>query len=562
MAQSPQINLPRLHFALRWSEPPLLFKEPLDVQRFMEKMLRERFANAENSSYSRKRVKVTGPGGNGFERGFMLLSTASAARYIFQSVHDKQVPVSSGSGGGEGTVSGHVHITLSVPGSNRQVWVRNCSAREDLAIIEQEFGAVRQHQRAESKERHGAIVLHYASIYDAEFVINHFQGKELSAIPERRRQRLVLDFGYSSPVQRRQQQQWAGGQNPNQQWNNQPNHQQQQQHYPPNVSSSQLYTSVVSGYQQPQTTTQAQALAASTQGNNGSLHRKRRTLSSSPSSCSSSCSSSSDKDESEHANKRQRLASAGMDENDEQHTFYDHHHDNVHNHGEGHHSDLDWGNGISLEGDEDEVPVSTTTTSLPSAKSHNDCDLENRILQRLLARLPSHIGGAPTPSSTSSSLSPSSSSSSSSSAQQQQQLTTAPNPATLRVQVCDRACAECVAYAQHVQRAHQEPLTDMTKHIVRAWFDANFQLYSTENQQHIIAVPRKVLLNEHINPFLASVGLDTWYTRSPLYKWFVSEVLRVSAAQVQKGSAWKLCRVPNTSMLAQRLRALAEEIKD
>jgi hypothetical protein len=197
MAESPQVNLPRLHFALQWSEP-LLFKEPLDVQRFMERLLRECFANAENSSYSRKRVKVTGPGGNGFERGFMLLSTASAARYIFQSVHNKQVPVTASGGGegGGGAVLGHVHITLSVPESNRQVWVRNCSPREDLAIIEQEFGTVRRHQRAESKERYGAIVLHYVSVDDAEFVLNHFQGKELNGIPERRRQRLVLDFGY------------------------------------------------------------------------------------------------------------------------------------------------------------------------------------------------------------------------------------------------------------------------------------------------------------------------------------------------------------------------------
>jgi hypothetical protein len=98
----------------------------------------------------------------------------------------------------------------------------------------------------------------------------------------------------------------------------------------------------------------------------------------------------------------------------------------------------------------------------------------------------------------------------------------------------------------------------MIKHIVRAWFNANFHLPSADNQQHVIAVPRKVLLNEHINPFLSSISLDTWHTRSPLYKWFVSEVLRVSAAQVQRGSAWKLCRVPNTLALAEQLRPLAE----
>lgn len=98
----------------------------------------------------------------------------------------------------------------------------------------------------------------------------------------------------------------------------------------------------------------------------------------------------------------------------------------------------------------------------------------------------------------------------------------------------------------------------MTKMLVKAWFRGNFQVIRSGSSQMInLSIRRQPFLKEHINPFLESVGLRRWTSRSALYTdWFLRKVLRLPAAERNSTQPWKFHRLTSKLAFKEQLEKL------
>lgn len=100
----------------------------------------------------------------------------------------------------------------------------------------------------------------------------------------------------------------------------------------------------------------------------------------------------------------------------------------------------------------------------------------------------------------------------------------------------------------------------MTKELVKAWFRGNFEFIrpgSTPSRKSFVVVRRQPFLKEYLNPFLESVGLQKWSSRSPLYSdWFIKKVLRLPASERINTQAWRFHRFTSKSAFKEQLQKL------
>ena len=115
----------------------------------------------------------------------------------------------------------------------------------------------------------------------------------------------------------------------------------------------------------------------------------------------------------------------------------------------------------------------------------------------------------------------------------------------------------------HLNKDHSITEDEQTKQLVKAWFAGNFELATKRDpSRKPESIRRLRFLDEHLNPFLESVGLATWTTRTPLYaNWFQREVLRLSAAEVGHSRPLQLHRRTSVQAYAERLRRLLATVE-
>lgn len=67
---------------------------------------------------------------------------------------------------------------------------------------------------------------------------------------------------------------------------------------------------------------------------------------------------------------------------------------------------------------------------------------------------------------------------------------------------------------------------EVAQQLVRTWYDSTFEFSPS-------GMPRRVVLNSHLNPFLVSVGLRPLETSYPAWQWFLKEVAGMSDEEVK-----------------------------
>lgn len=78
---------------------------------------------------------------------------------------------------------------------------------------------------------------------------------------------------------------------------------------------------------------------------------------------------------------------------------------------------------------------------------------------------------------------------------------------------------------EHLRRGHHESEEEVTKRLVRAWFQSSFKV-SDRHSSRAVSMKRRAFLMEHVNKFLRQAGLPEWTQRTALYTtWFLPEVL-------------------------------------
>lgn len=61
--------------------------------------------------------------------------------------------------------------------------------------------------------------------------------------------------------------------------------------------------------------------------------------------------------------------------------------------------------------------------------------------------------------------------------------------------------------------------------------------------------------------FLRSVGLPEWDAQSPLYRWFLSNVNKLSRNEIKASRPWRLVRKTSKEEYRQLLKKLLQEIE-
>ena len=68
---------------------------------------------------------------------------------------------------------------------------------------------------------------------------------------------------------------------------------------------------------------------------------------------------------------------------------------------------------------------------------------------------------------------------------------------------------------------------------------------------------RQPFLKEYLNPFLRSVGLQPWGSRTPLYNdWFLRKVLRLPREERNSSRPWRFHRITSRSTFEGQLKKL------
>jgi hypothetical protein len=101
-------------------------------------------------------------------------------------------------------------------------------------------------------------------------------------------------------------------------------------------------------------------------------------------------------------------------------------------------------------------------------------------------------------------------------------------------------CSACRAKA--LSDVSQEALL---LELLQCWYQGAFQ-------PCLSGMPRRLLLESHVNPFLTQIGLRTWDLNHPGWLWFLREVVRLPEDKIKGGRTMikVQARPRTTSMLA------------
>jgi hypothetical protein len=97
---------------------------------------------------------------------------------------------------------------------------------------------------------------------------------------------------------------------------------------------------------------------------------------------------------------------------------------------------------------------------------------------------------------------------------------------------------------------------DLMKELVRCWFEGTFEPCST-------GMPRRTLLDAHLNPFLAELGLRTVDLQHPAWNWFLREAVGMSEEKIRAGRTMvKVQPRPRKAALVSSLTSLLKRMTE
>lgn len=123
------------------------------------------------------------------------------------------------------------------------------------------------------------------------------------------------------------------------------------------------------------------------------------------------------------------------------------------------------------------------------------------------------------------------------------------------------SCAECLDFKKHLNNDHNINQEDRSKDLIKAWFFGNFKV-SDDGRDDAFVIGRIDFLNQYINPFLESVGLPKWTSKSKLYKdYFLRELNNLSTDDLRKARPWRLCKIITKEQYVKQLEELLLKVK-
>jgi hypothetical protein len=121
-----------------------------------------------------------------------------------------------------------------------------------------------------------------------------------------------------------------------------------------------------------------------------------------------------------------------------------------------------------------------------------------------------------------------------------------------------KPCDECDHFLEHLRTGHDQKSDDICKKLVEAWFHGKLRVID----RHRNKISKGKFLKEEINVFLHSAGLPEWDAQSPLYRWFLSDVNKLSRNEIKASRPWRLVvRKTSKEEYRQLLKKLVQEIE-